>query len=47
MPKRKFQRLVEFEEFADADIEGARRYVEAELGLMVWANRVYTCTAHE
>jgi hypothetical protein len=48
--EHKFQRLMEFETFAEADVDGARTYVQAELGLQVWANRVYACatsTAHE
>jgi hypothetical protein len=48
--EHKFQRLLEFETGAEADVEGARRYVHAMLGLQVWANRVHACirsSAHE
>lgn len=39
--QRRFDRVMELKPAAGSDVEHARRYVEAMLGLEVWANNLY------
>ena len=41
--KERFDRVMALQKYADGPVDKAREYVEAMLGLQVWAHKLYLC----
>ncbi|HET7091063.1 MAG TPA: DUF6448 family protein [Anaerolineae bacterium] len=45
--QKRFDRAMRLRKHADGPVDEAREYVEAMLGLQVWAHKLYTCARSE